>query len=60
MAPKQRPPTPVRFSAEEELQIMKAARREGIKLSSWIKKVVRKELPKIKRVDEKDDQGRVV
>lgn len=39
---------------------MKAARREGIKLSSWIKKVVRKELPKIKRVDEKDDQGRVI
>ncbi len=56
---KQRPPTPVRFSAEEELQIVKAARRSGLKLSSYIKMVVRKDLQKIKRINELKDQEKV-
>jgi len=57
MVSKQRPPTPVRFSAEEELAVVKRAAHEGMKKSSWIKKLVRRELKKpIKRINERSDQ----
>lgn len=59
---KQRPPTPVRFSAEQELAIAKAAQKDGKKLSTWIKSAVMEKLsrkPRVKRVLEREDQERV-
>lgn len=59
MAPKQRPPTPVRFSAEQELAIAKAAQKDGKKLSTWIKSAVMEKLsrkPRVRKINERNDQ----
>lgn len=63
MAPKQRPPTPVRFSAEQEAAIARAATKDGMKFSTWIKGAVVEKLsrkPRVKRVLEREDQERTI
>lgn len=56
---KQRPPTPVRFSAEQEAAIARAATKDGLKFSTWIKGAVVEKLsrkPKVKRINERNEQ----
>ena len=59
---KQLPPTPVRFSAEQELAIAKAAQKDGKKLSTWIKSAVMEKLsrkPRVRKINERNDQEQV-
>lgn len=62
MTVKQRAPTPVRFTPEQDKLIIRAAKKDGSKKSTWIKKAVRFVLSEpwhIQKINDLDNQDKV-